>query len=86
MPKTASAIKSARQANDRRLRLLPYKSQMKTMMRKITEAAKAGNKEEAAKLLPLVQKSIAMAEKKNLIHRKTADRKKSLAARLAAAK
>ncbi len=86
MPRTKSAIKSARQADERRTRLQPFKTHMKTMMRKITDAVKAGNKDEAVKLVPIVQKSIDMAAKKNLIHRKTADRKKSLVARLVAAK
>jgi small subunit ribosomal protein S20 len=86
MPRTDSAIKSSRQANERRVRLQPYKTHMKTMMRKLSEAVQAGNKEEAAKILPLVQKSIDMAAKKNLIHKKTASRKKSLVARQVAAK
>lgn len=59
---------------------------MKTMVRKISDAAKAGNKEEVTKLLPQVYKSIDMAAKKNLIHVKTAARKKASAAKLASAK
>lgn len=86
MPKTLSAIKRSRQNDARHKRLVPYKTHMKTMLRKITEAAKEGKKDEVTKLLPLVYKSIDMAAKKELIHRKNADRKKSLVAKLAAAK
>lgn len=86
MPRTKSAIKTARQSSERQKRLQPYKTHMKTMMRKISDAAKAGKKDEAAKLLPTVYKSIDMAAKKNLIHSKSAARKKSLVARMIAAK
>lgn len=86
MPRTKSATKSARQSSDRQTRLQPFKTHMKTMMRKISDATKAGKNDEAAKLLPTVYKSIDMAAKKNLIHRKSADRKKSLVARMLAAK
>lgn len=86
MPRSKSAIKSSRQADMRNTRLQPYKTHMKTMMRKLADAQKAGNKDEAAKLLPAVYKSIDTAAKKNLIHVKTAARKKSLAARMIAAK
>jgi small subunit ribosomal protein S20 len=86
MPRTKSAIKSARQSVDRNVRLQPYKTQMKTMMRKISDAMKEGKKDEALKMLPQVYKSIDMAAKRNIIHSKTAARKKSLAARLVAAK
>lgn len=86
MPRTKSATKSARQADDRQTRLQPYKTHMKTMMRKLADATKAGNKEEATKLMPLVQKSIDMAAKKGLIHKKNAAHKKSKMARQMAAK
>lgn len=86
MPRTKSATKSAHQSSVRRKRLQPYKTHMKTMLRKISDASKAGNRDEATKLLPTVYKSIDMAAKKNIIHKKTAARKKSLAARLIAAK
>lgn len=86
MPLTRSAIKRARQSSVRQARLRPYKTLMNTMMRKITDAAKAGNKEELAKLLPIAYKSIDTAAKKGLIKSNTADRRKSRMARLAAAK
>lgn len=85
MPRTKSASKSARQSVDRKERLQPFKTNMKTMIRKVMDAVKAGKKDEAAKLLPAVYKSIDMAAKKEIIHRNTAARKKSLVARMVAA-
>jgi len=84
MPKTASAIKRARQSLVRKARLQPVKTSMKTAIRKISDAAKAGKKDEVQKLLPTVYKAIDMAAKKQIIHRKNADRKKALVAKLAA--
>ena len=86
MPRTKSVAKSAHQSEKRRLRLQPYKTSMKTLMRKMTDAAKAGKKEEISKLLPQVYKAIDMAAKKNIIHRKNAAHKKSSMAKLASAK
>ncbi len=59
---------------------------MKTMMRKVSDAAKAGKKEEVVKLLPQAYKAIDMAAKKKIIHKKNAAHKKSLVAKLASAK
>lgn len=86
MPLTESAIKRARQNAVRKDRLTPYKTIMKTMMRKLTDAVNEGKKAEALALLPKVYKAIDTASKKNIIHKNTASRKKSLAARLVAAK
>ncbi len=86
MPLTKSAVKRAKQSISRHQRLLPYKSNMKTMIRKITDTVKEGKKAEAIALLPLVHKSIDMASKKGIIHANTASRKKSLVARMVAAK
>ncbi len=86
MPLTKSAIKRAKQSITRHKRLLPHKTFMKTMMKKLADALKEGKKDDAVKLLPQVHKSIDMAAKKNIIHKNTAARKKSLAARMVAAK
>ena len=85
MPIIKSAIKRAKQNEDRRKRLLPYKTIMKTMMRKIVDLTKEGKKEDAEKLLPSVYKAIDTAAKKNIILSKNADRKKARVARLVAA-
>lgn len=84
MPLTESAIKRARQNTQRQKRLTPFKTNMKTMLKKIADAAKAGNKDEVKKLMPQVYKAIDMAAKKGIIHRKNADNKKSSVAKLAA--
>ena len=59
---------------------------MKTMIRKLADAAREGKKDELIALLPLVQKSIDTAAKKRIIPRNTADRKKASAARLVSKK
>jgi len=50
---------------------------MKTMIKKIELLVKEGKKDEAVKLLPEVMSAIDVASKKNIIHRKNADRKKA---------
>jgi small subunit ribosomal protein S20 len=86
MPITKSATKAARQNLVQRARRQPVKTQMKTMIRNFTDLIKEGKKDEAAKLLPLVQKSVDMAAKRNLIHRNNASRKKSSMAKMLASK
>ena len=77
MPIIESAIKRARQNETRRERRQPFKTRLKTTIRAFTDLLKEGKKDEAAKMLPAVMKVIDTAAKKNLIHRNTADRKKS---------
>jgi len=84
MPLTESAIKRARQNKERQKRLQPFKTNMKTMLKKVVDAAKAGNKDEVKTLLPAAQKAVDMAAKKGLIHKKNASRKKAAMAKLAA--
>ncbi len=86
MPITKSAVKAAKQSKVRQARLLPYKTQMRTLMRKMRDAIKDGKQDEAKKLLSTVYKAIDMAAKKNIIHWKNAARKKSLLARTVSAK
>ena len=84
MPLTQSATKRARQSIVRHGRLLPYKTLMKTMMRKVSDAEKAGDKAALVSLMPHAYKMIDMAAKKNIIARRNADRKKSRIARIIA--
>ncbi|MFA6522920.1 MAG: 30S ribosomal protein S20 [Candidatus Peribacteraceae bacterium] len=77
MPIIKSAIKRAKQNEKRRIRLLPYRTHLKTISKKFFDLVKEGKKEEAKKLLPLAFKTIDTAAKKNLLHRNTADRRKS---------
>lgn len=86
MPIIKSAIKRMRQNKVRNTRLQPYKTQLKTMMKKLTDLAKAGKKADAEKILPAVYKAIDTAAKKGFIHKKNASHKKSLMARMVAAK
>ena len=58
---------------------------MKTMIRTFTDLVQEKKSDEARKLLPSVYKAIDMAAKQNIIHKKNASRKKSLAARMVAA-
>jgi small subunit ribosomal protein S20 len=82
MPRSASAAKRARQTVSRQKRLLPVKTFMKTSIRKVKDAVKAGKKKEAEALLPQTYKAIDMAAKKNIIHTRNAARKKSAVARM----
>lgn len=84
MPRTASAIKAARQNRIRQERRMPYRTHMKTMIRKTVESAAAGKGEETRKLLAPAMKSIDMAAKKHIIHPRNAARKKSRLSRLCA--
>ena len=59
---------------------------MKTMMKKMEDAAKAGKRDEAVALLPETYKAIDMAEKINILHKNNAARKKARMAKLCAAK
>jgi small subunit ribosomal protein S20 len=77
MPIIKSAIKRARQNVVRRTRRQPFKTELKTAIRKFSDAIGEGKKEEAVKLLPSVFKAIDTAAKKHIIHRNTAARKKS---------
>ena len=86
MPITSSAIKAARQNVKRRERRQPFNTRMKTAMRSFSDLVKEKKIEEAKKLMPAVYKAIDTATKKNIIHRNNAARKKSLLARMVAAK
>lgn len=57
-------------------------TRMKSLIRSLRDSVKAGKTDEAKKLLSTVQKAIDTAAKKNLIHWRTAARKKSSAAKL----
>ena len=84
MPLIKSAIKRAKQNDVRRQRRLPFKTYMKTMMRKMTDLTNDRKKADAEKLLPEVYKAIDTAAKKEIIHPKNADRKKAAMAKLVA--
>lgn len=84
MPIIESAIKRSRQNETRRLRLLPYRTHLKTMIRLIVDLIQGQKIEEARTNLPRVYKAIDTAAKKHIISAKTAARRKSRLARLVA--
>lgn len=86
MPLIKSAIKRARQNTVRQNRRKPVKTYMKTMMKKMEDAAKAGKTDEAQKMLAETYKAIDMAAKQNTIHKNNAARKKARMAKLCVAK
>lgn len=85
MPIIKSAIKRMKQNRVRQERRKPTKTYMKTMIRKMEDAAKDGKKDDLQKLLPQTYKAIDMAAKHNIIHKKNAARKKAHMAKLVAA-
>jgi small subunit ribosomal protein S20 len=86
VPIIKSAIKRARQNDIRRERRQPHKTRLKTVIRSYMDLVKEGKKDEAQKMLPQVFKVIDTACKKHIIHRNTANRKKSGLSKMVAAK
>ena len=74
-----------RQSDTRKTRLLPYRSHMKTMVKKVMNFAQEGKKAEAEKALPIAFKAVDTAVKKNILLRATGNRRKSLLSRTVAA-
>ena len=72
-------IKSAKKrilvAKKREERNKAAKSKVKTLVKKVEAAAKAGNKEEAAKALIVATSAIDKAASKGIYHKNTAARK-----------
>ena len=72
-----SAIKRSRQNEERRLRNRAVKTRMKTVIKKLAQAEKAGDANLIASELNRTKSVIDKAAKKGVIHSKTASRKKS---------
>ncbi|MGR3292581.1 MAG: 30S ribosomal protein S20 [Candidatus Scalindua sp.] len=81
MPTRKSAKKSIRQDVVRRMRNRSDKSALKTQIKKFVSAIKSHDFDEAGKHLALVTKKLDKIAAKNIIHKKTASRKKSRLAR-----
>jgi small subunit ribosomal protein S20 len=82
---TKSAEKAARQAQVHRDRNVTIRSRMRTAIRKVIDAAAAGNKDLAKASYQAAVPLIDTLVNKNIIHRNQADRHKSrLAARVKA--
>lgn len=76
MPIIKSAKKRVRQEKVRTAHRLPYRTRMKTMVKKVMNFAQKGQKAEAEKALPAAFKAIDMAVKRHILHGKTAARRK----------
>ena len=77
MANIKSAVKRAKQAAASRLRNRAVKSTVLTATKKVRAAVAAGNKEEAQKLLSAFSSTVDKAAKKGVVHKNTANRKKS---------
>ena len=77
MPHSKSAKKAARQNEQRRMQNKATKSEMRTYVKKVTEAVEAGDAEAAKKALPQAMKKLDKAAKRNVIHENQAARRKS---------
>lgn len=77
-----SAIKRAKQSENRRLRNKTVKTITRTSIKKVRLAAEEKAHETAAEQLNLTQSIIDKAAKKGVIHRNTASRKISRLAKL----
>ena len=83
MKKNKSAIKKAKQAEERRVRNAHVKTGMKTQIKKALTSIGANDKENTGALLKNAIASIDKAASKNVIHKKNASRKISRLAKKA---
>jgi len=81
--KNLSAIKRTRQTGKRNLRNNAVRSRIKTLSKKVEEAAAEKNKEQLGKLLRDITRAIQSAVSKGVLHKNTASRKISRLSRLA---
>lgn len=77
MPISASAKKSLRVSERKRVFNDRRRKTMKESVKEITKLVKEGKKDEAKKLLPKAYKAIDKANKKGVIRTNTASRRKS---------
>ncbi len=77
MPNTASAKKRLRQNESKRLQNRAARSSLRSQIRRVRDAVKAGDSAAAQSQFRLAQKSIDQAASRNLIHRNAAARTKS---------
>lgn len=77
MPIIKSAIKRVKTTQKRQKRNTVTKNKYKVLLKDFTKLVESGNKAEAQKAFPQLQKAIDMAAKRNLIPKNTAGRMKS---------
>ncbi len=81
MPQRRNALKDLRKNHSRHLHNLQIKTDLKKTVKKFTAAA-AGKKTDLKDLLKEVYKKFDKAAKRNVIHKKTAARRKARFAKL----
>lgn len=69
-----SALRRARQAEERNIRNRAVKSEVKSLIKKVESAISSGNKEDAHKALKEAIKALTMAASKSVIHKNNASR------------
>ena len=77
MPRRRTSLKRNRQNQKKHLRNLKVKTQLKKTLKSLQELINTKNLEEAKKVISKVFSQLDKAAKKNIIHPKTASRKKS---------
>jgi len=77
MPITSSAKKALRSSKRKRVFNLHRKDEMQSVIKQYKKLVSAKKTDEAQKLIPKLQKAIDKAEKRGLIKKNTASRKKS---------
>jgi len=82
MPIRKSAKKALRSDVKKKAFNLRRKKTMKEMVKKITKLVATGKKDEAKKLIPQAQKAIDKAQKRGVIKKNTASRKKAHLAKI----
>ena len=85
MPQRRTAIKDLRKAHTKHLHNLQIKTDLKKTVKKFTTAV-ADKKADAKELLKAIHKKFDKAAKRNVMHKKTAARRKSRFARSLAVK
>lgn len=83
MPQRRTAIKELRKNRTRHLRNLDIKTDLKKTLKSFVAAAKS-DKTKAPELLKALYKKMDKAAKRNVLHKKTAARRKSRFAKLLA--
>lgn len=86
MPRRKSSLKSKRAGDKKHLRNLKVKRDLKKALKKFRELVVAKNIAQAKDFLGKVFSQLDKAAKKGIIHRNTANRKKSRLARITRAK
>ena len=85
MPQRDSARKELRKTFKRRLHNLDVKTDLRKTIKKFLLSVATKNTQEAGNHLKIVYKKIDKAAKRNLLHKNTADRRKSRYSRILAA-